>query len=94
MLPPRELVVEQPGRGDPALFVAAARTDDAAAAVAYLPKGGSVTLDVAALKRPAAARWFDPRTGGWSSAGALTEGTQEFTAPDTRDWVLDIRAAE
>ncbi len=51
-----------------------------------LPSGGKTTLSGA----PASvdAKWFDPRTGALSDAGA----GPSFTAPDGKDWVLHVRA--
>jgi hypothetical protein len=51
--------------------------------VAYLPQGGSVTLSLNG--RAFIARWFNPRTGDYTTA--INEG-KTWAAPDTEDWVL------
>ena len=88
--PAPELLVEQRGAREPHRFVAAAKTADDVLAVLYLPKGGEVRLDLASLKRPASARWFDPRSDVWVDVGGVTEEMRAFTAPDEGDWVLCI----
>jgi len=60
--------------------------------VAYLPKGGKVTLDLGGLQGPLTARWFDPRKGEWGKAfEAQTARESEFSAPSDEDWVLHLR---
>jgi len=90
--PATELLVQQPGKENPQQFVATAKTDDGDLAVAYLPAGCSIALQTETLKRPAVARWFNPRTGEWTDAGKVIEGTQNFTTPDNSDWVLCVEA--
>jgi hypothetical protein len=87
--PEPELLAEQPGRDDPAQFVAAARAGDGSAALLYLPAGGTVKL----AKSPQAlglgrAEWFDPRTGQRRPAAA--EGAA-LSAPDANDWLLVLQ---
>jgi len=96
--PAPELLVDQPGEGEPHRFVATARKEDGQLAVVYLPqgsvlslsKGGDIPLCLESLKRPSIARWFNPRTGEWTNAGSVEEATCTFTAPDSSDWVLCI----
>jgi len=88
--PAPELLTEQPGECDPRRFVAAAKTDDDELAVVYLPEGGSICLNTGSLKRPATARWFNPRTGEWTDGGVVTEAAHTLTAPDSDDWVLCV----
>jgi hypothetical protein len=57
-------------------------------ALAYLPVGGSVTLRLDQLNKPGQFRWYDPRSGNWSSSVGI-EGDR-FSAPDRQDWVLWI----
>jgi len=91
--PAPELLVQQPGKEEELhRFVAAAKTDDGDLAVAYLPEGCAIVLQTESLKLPAAARWFNPRTGEWTNAGKVTETTQNFTAPDDNDWVLCVES--
>ncbi|MBE3134670.1 MAG: DUF4038 domain-containing protein, partial [Acidobacteria bacterium] len=86
--PAQDRVVKQPGGADPKKFVAAARADDGSFAVAYLPAGGTVELRTDGLKGAAAARWYDPREGKWSEAGAVALPAAKFSAPSGDDWVL------
>lgn len=91
--PAPELLLDRPGASDPDRFVAAARTGDGAWAILYLPDGGSVRLDGARLAQPAAARWFNPRTGAWTAAGPAPSAASAFSAPSGGDWVLCIAPA-
>lgn len=85
--PSPALVLAQPE--DPAHFVGAAATESGDLAVLYLPVGGTVALDARRLAG-AEATWYDPRTGA-HLAGRL-EDAGRITAPDSRDWVLLLRA--
>ena len=71
-------------------YVPAARTIDGASVIAYLPFGGTITLDLSKLSgNQVNAWWFDVRDGTAASAGTYaTTGSQAFTAPSTEDWVL------
>ena len=53
--------------------------------IVYLPNGG--TTHVAALPSNYRAHWFNPRNGAMQAA----EIGPEFSAPDSRDWVLYIK---
>jgi Putative collagen-binding domain of a collagenase len=55
--------------------------------VVYLPHGGDVNVKVDSGRYEA--KWFNPRTGEYSSAG-FAEGRpwQSPPAPDNEDWVL------
>jgi hypothetical protein len=57
--------------------------------VAYLPTGGSVTLDLGCLKGRLAARWFNPREGQFGDEFNL-EVSQfcELKTPDAGEWTL------
>lgn len=61
--------------------------------VAYFPRGGSNTVDVA----PGAyqVEWLDPRTGTLVDDGTQTfpGGEASFTCPGSDDWTLHLRAA-
>jgi hypothetical protein len=77
-------------------------TSDGAYLLAYIPgtNGGSstksITVDMTAMAGTARARWFNPTTGTYSTAGAGSypnTGTQSFTTPGANggggnDWVL------
>lgn len=59
--------------------------------VAYLYDGGSATLDLRGVTGTFLVDWFDPRTGAFQSAAAVTGGaTRGFTAPADGDWVLRL----
>lgn len=87
--PAPELLVEQPGSGDLASFVAIAATDTRDWVVAYLPVGGGVRLWGDSLRSDRHHYWVDPRTGEWRHRGVLAVGDERgLTAPDNRDWLL------
>ncbi|MFW6189312.1 MAG: DUF4038 domain-containing protein [Planctomycetota bacterium] len=88
--PAPHLAARQPGRQDPARFVAAAMSETGDLAVLYTPRGGTLKLDVMALQRPARARWYNPRKGGYVEAGTVEGEQAELRTPDRRDWVLKI----
>jgi hypothetical protein len=54
--------------------------------------GGTVEVRTDSLKAAAAARWYDPREGKWTEAGAVVSPVCKFTAPSAEDWVLWIGA--
>jgi hypothetical protein len=103
--PAPEMLAAQPGTEDPTSFVAAAKTQDGQQAILYLPKGGTVSLNLEALPRSPMVRWFDPRLGRWTELHALLDsgndhGGMQVTAPhqgahpDEHDWLLVIDAGE
>lgn len=83
-------------------YVAAARTPDGRLAIAYLPDGNPVEVD---LTRMAGARvraqWYDPTTGKYTTVPGspfARRGRRTFTVPGKnrdgdRDWVLVLTAA-
>lgn len=82
------------GRGTitTASYVPAAFASDDSWGAAYLPTGstgGAITVDRTEFSGAFSWTWFNPRTGGTSggAAGVTNTGTQNFTAPDTNDWV-------
>jgi hypothetical protein len=62
--------------------------------VIYLPRGGAATVDLAVAQASLVAQWFNPRTGESSQPIQVTPANrpQEFTAPDTNDWTLLVKA--
>lgn len=88
--PAPELLAEQPGEREAHRFVVAAKKEDGKLAVVYLPTGGEISLRLESLKHPAVARWFNPRTGEWTDAATVAEGTHTFTTPGSSDWVLCV----
>ena len=60
--------------------------------VAYLYNGGTVQLNLAGASGTFSAQWYDPRVGGFLSAGSVTGGAaRSFTAPAGGDWVLYVQ---
>lgn len=83
-------------------YCTAARTSDGAFVVAYLPTMRTITVNMASLKAPARARWFDPADGTYTpvSDGPLANtGTRQFAPPPGKnhdgdgDWVLLLDAS-
>jgi len=80
--------------------VTAAETPDHTLALAYLPQGGTITVNLGRLAHLITARWFDPtndRFAAISGSPFANSGSQQFTPPgdnsagDT-DWVLVLQA--
>jgi Putative collagen-binding domain of a collagenase len=62
-----------------------------AAYLAYLPTGGTITINLTATGENLIVEWFNPRTGVTRSGGTRKGGTrQSFTAPFRGDAVLYI----
>jgi hypothetical protein len=82
-------------------YVTAAKTPDGTLAIAYLPAGDTITVDLSRLKGKIEARWYDPTTGKYTVAGAPlfpTSGRRDFTPPSHNaagddDWVLVLTAS-
>ena len=85
LLPAQASLVEQPGRHNPKRFVAVGEAEDGTFSIAYLPEGGMIELRSSKAGRW---RWYDPRTGKWTSAQRFRNGAIKFTAPGPGDWVL------
>ena len=82
-------------------YVTAARTPDGRLAIAYLPGGQSIVVDLRRMAgRRVRAQWYDPTTGGYRTiAGSplATKGRRTFTPPAKNhggdpDWVLVLTA--
>jgi hypothetical protein len=59
---------------------------------AYLPSGGTITLDLSRLAGTLEARWLDPLAGTWGEKFAVRGGGPEkFTAPNANDWAMELR---
>ncbi|MGA3268609.1 MAG: DUF4038 domain-containing protein [Verrucomicrobiota bacterium] len=77
-------------------YVTAAVTPDGTLGMAYLPQGGTITVDMSKLQNGITARWFDPGANTFQAiAGSplANTGTQNFTTPGKNsagdpDWVL------
>jgi hypothetical protein len=84
-------------------YCTAAKTPDGTHVVAYMPTAREITVNMASLKAPAKARWFDPTNGTFTivPGGRFTNtGTRKFTPPGKNhdgesDWVLvlDVSAS-
>ncbi len=60
--------------------------------VAYLPRGGTTTVNLSAAPGPFLARWLNPRTGSFDRPfTAAGDGQRRFDAPDGNDWVLLLK---
>jgi hypothetical protein len=86
---------DQPGGDD---YVTAARTRDRRALIAYVPQGGTLTLDATQFAGPVAGRWIDPTSGAEFPAEPISGTAARVTAPPgnatgARDWVLVVRSA-
>ncbi len=84
-------------------YVAAAAAPDGTLMVAYIPPAhvGSISVDMAAMRGPALARWFDPTSGAFRDIGSAlpNTGTRSFTPPGPnsageKDWVLLLETPE
>ena len=77
-------------------YATAAKTDEGSLAVIYIPTVRAITVNMAALRSPTRARWFDPSNGTYGEiAGSpfANSGSKEFIAPGNNhdgdgDWVL------
>ncbi len=82
-------------------FSAAAITGDSSMIVVYMPSARTITLNMASLKSPSKARWFDPTNGVFSAISGWpfpNTGTRQFTPPGMNnagdgDWVLLLDAS-
>ena len=81
-------------------YCTAAKTPDGSYVIAYLPTERTITVNMASLRAPAHARWFDPTHGTYTEVpgGPLANtGTRQFTPPGKNhegagDWVLLLEA--
>ncbi|MEW6357491.1 MAG: DUF4038 domain-containing protein [Planctomycetota bacterium] len=89
--PAPKLLAEQPGKADPARFIAAAKSEDDSCTIVYLPAGGVVRLTVGMTDRMTRARWFNPRTGECANGGPISS---KYAAPDDMDWLLVLDREE
>ncbi|HKJ68812.1 MAG TPA: putative collagen-binding domain-containing protein [bacterium] len=56
----------------------------------YLIEGGTISLNLQGDKNSLQAQWYNPRTGEYSDPESIIAGRQQFTAPDSNDWILHI----
>ena len=82
-------------------YCTASKTPDGSYVVAYMPTVRTITVNMANLKAPAIARWFDPSNGAYTTISGgpfANKGTREFTPPGKNhdgngDWVLLLNAS-
>jgi len=82
-------------------YCTAAKTPDCSYMIAYLPTVRTITVNMASLKAPARAEWFDPANGAYLKipGGPIANtGTRQFTPPGKNhegadDWVLVLNAS-
>ena len=91
--------------GDPngSDYVTAARTTDGMLAIAYLPDGGTISVDMARLAGPRVrAQWYDPTDGRYRMVPGSPfkpRGARAFAAPARNgegdpDWLLVLTAQQ
>lgn len=80
------------GIGAEFYYVAAARAADGSTMIAYIPEGGTITVDLRRLSGlQAKACWFNPRDGNATTIGLYpTTGPVNFSTPSLEDWILVI----
>ena len=82
-------------------FCTAAKTPDGSFVVAYMPTAREITVNMASLKGPANAKWFDPTNGAYTTIPGgpfANTGTRQFMPPGNNhdgdgDWVLLLEAS-
>ncbi|HEY4213031.1 MAG TPA: DUF4038 domain-containing protein [Steroidobacteraceae bacterium] len=80
-------------------YVTAGGTPDHRLAIAYLPAGGTITVDMTRLSGTVVGQWFDPTTGTYAPVANSpfpNTGLRSFAAPGHNgagdaDWVLILR---
>ncbi|MGH9856208.1 MAG: putative collagen-binding domain-containing protein, partial [Acidobacteriota bacterium] len=73
-------------------YAQTARASDGSSVIAYIPTERTVTIDMTKVSGSTAkAWWFNPRTGDATLINTYsTSASQNFTTPDSSDWVLVI----
>jgi len=69
--------------------------------LAYMPTARTISVNMASLKAPANAKWFDPTNGTYRTIPGgpfVNAGTRQFTPPGKNgdgdsDWVLLLDAS-
>jgi hypothetical protein len=82
-------------------FCTASKTPDGSFVVAYMPTARKITVNMANLKGPASAKWFDPTIGTYTTIPGgpfANKGTRQFTPHGKNhdgdsDWVLLLKAS-
>jgi Protein of unknown function (DUF4038)/Putative collagen-binding domain of a collagenase len=88
------------GAGSGVDHAATARSSDGSLAIAYIPTGRTVTIDMGQLSGPVTARWFDPTNGRYTAIAdrLANSGSRRFTPPvgnaiGHHDWVLVLETS-
>lgn len=79
------------GLGSGSTLATCSLASDRSTAIAYIPTQRAVTIDMTEFEGSGTVScwWYNPRTGVASLIGQYAgSGTQNFTPPDTNDWVL------
>jgi hypothetical protein len=98
---PKQLTAEMELRVSESDYATTARTSDGSYVVVYMPTARTITVDMARLRGPASAQWFDPGNGTYRAISASplpNAGSRKFTPPGTNsagdsDWVLLLNAS-
>jgi hypothetical protein len=83
-------------------YATASKTPDGSYVVVYMPTARTITVNMASLKAPASAKWFDPTNGAYTSIPGQpfpNNGSKQFTPPEKNhdgdsDWVLLLDASK
>ena len=68
-------------------FCTASKTPDGSFVIAYMPTAREITVNMASLKAPANAKWFDPTNGTYTTIPGgpfANTGTRQFTPPGNK----------
>ena len=82
-------------------YCTAAKTPDGSFVLAYMPTAREITVNMASLKAPANAQWFDPTNGTYTAIPGgpfANTGSRHFTPPGNNhagegDWALLLVAS-
>ena len=82
-------------------YCTASKTLDGSFVIAYLPTMREITVDMANMKAPASALWFDPTNGAYTiipGGPFANKGVQKFSPPRNNhdgdgDWILLLNAS-
>lgn len=94
LMPDVSHTVVTAGYGSGLTLTTAARTSDGQTIIAYIPNGNATTITVDMAKITSSTGmvqewWFNPTTAATTSLGTFpNSGTQNFTSPNSNDWVL------
>ncbi len=85
--------------GNTSDYATTARTTDGTLIVSYMPTSRTITVDMTKLSGSAAARWYDPTNGTYTTISGspfANTGSRQFTPPGNNsggdsDWVLVLQ---